>query len=77
MMLMAAVYGALAFHYDNEAAINEAIREARELGEQLGAHSNLQGFRQILDYSQGRRFHPALDTLLHHLNLLNRAIYSG
>ena len=36
---LATVYGALAFHYDNEAAIDEAIREARELGEQLGARS--------------------------------------
>jgi len=36
---LAAVYGALAFHCDNEAAINEAIREARELGEKLGARS--------------------------------------
>ena len=37
MILMAAVYGALVFHYDNEAAINEAIRELCELGKQLGA----------------------------------------
>ena len=36
---LAAVYGALVFHCDNEAAIDEAIREARELGEQLGARS--------------------------------------
>ena len=36
---LAAVYGALAFHYDNEAAIDEAIREAREIGEKLGARS--------------------------------------
>jgi len=36
---LATVYGALAFHCDNEAAIDEAIREARELGEQLGARS--------------------------------------
>ena len=36
---LATVYGALAFHCDNEAAINEAIREAREIGEQLGARS--------------------------------------
>ena len=36
---LANVYGALAFHCDNEAAIDEAIREARELGEQLGARS--------------------------------------
>ena len=33
------VYGALAFHCDNEAAIDEAIRKARELGEKLGARS--------------------------------------
>ncbi len=36
---LAAVYGALAFHCDNEAAIDEAIRKARELGEKLGARS--------------------------------------
>ena len=36
---LAAVYGAMAFFYDNEAAIHEAIREARKLGEQLGARS--------------------------------------
>ena len=34
---LATVYGALVFYCDNEAAIDEAIREARELGEQLGA----------------------------------------
>ena len=36
---LATVYGALAFHCDNEAAIDEAIREAREIGEKLGARS--------------------------------------
>lgn len=36
---LASVYGALAFHCDNEAAIDESIREARTLGEQLGARS--------------------------------------
>ena len=36
---LATVYGALAFYYDNEAAIHEAIQEARKLGEQLGARS--------------------------------------
>lgn len=36
---LATVYGALAFYCDNEGAINEAIRQARELGEQLGAHT--------------------------------------
>ena len=36
---LASVYGALAFHYDNEAAIDEAIQEARMLGEQLSARS--------------------------------------
>ena len=34
---LATVYGALVFYCDNEAAIDEAIREAREVGEQLGA----------------------------------------
>ena len=29
----------MAFHVDNEAAIDEAIDEARKLGEQLGARS--------------------------------------
>lgn len=33
------VSGAWAFHYDNVTAINEAIREARELGEQTGARA--------------------------------------
>ena len=36
---LAAVYGALAFHCDNEATIDEAIREAREIGEQLGVRT--------------------------------------
>jgi len=36
---LASAYGALALHYDNEAAIDEAIRQARELGEQLGART--------------------------------------
>ena len=36
---LATVHGALAFHYDNEAAINKAIGKARDLGEQLGACS--------------------------------------
>ena len=33
---LANVHGAMAFYYDNEAAINAAIRQARELGEQAG-----------------------------------------
>ena len=36
---LATVYGALAFYYDNEEAIHEAIRQARELVAQLGARS--------------------------------------
>ena len=36
---LAKVYGALAFHCDNEEAIHEAVQAARELGEQLGARS--------------------------------------
>ena len=35
------VTGAMAFFYDNEASIQEAIQEARKLGEQLGARSAL------------------------------------
>ena len=34
---LANVHGAMDFFYDNEAAINEAIREARKPGDQLGA----------------------------------------
>ena len=44
---LANVYGAMAFYYDNEAAINEAIREARELGEQLGARSAQSALEEI------------------------------
>ncbi len=36
---LATVYSALAFRCDNEAAIDEAIRQARELGDKLGARS--------------------------------------
>ncbi len=36
---LANVYSAMAFYCDNEATIDEAIREARELGEQLGARA--------------------------------------
>ena len=36
---LASVHGAIAFYYDNEAAINESIRAARELGGKLGARS--------------------------------------
>ncbi len=36
---LANVYGTMAFYSDNEVAINKAIRQARELGEQLGARS--------------------------------------
>ena len=36
---LANVHGAMALYYYNEAAINETIRQARELGEQLGARS--------------------------------------
>lgn len=34
---LATVQAAMAFYTDNEAAIHEAIQEARRLGEQLGA----------------------------------------
>ena len=46
---LAAVYGALAFHYDNEAAIDEAIREAREIGEQLGARTAQSAIEEMKD----------------------------
>ena len=36
---LATVHGAMAFNYDNEAAIHEALQEAHKLGEQLGARS--------------------------------------
>lgn len=36
---LASVHGAIAFYYDNEAAINESLRAARELGGKLGARS--------------------------------------
>ena len=36
---LATVHGAMAFYYNNEAAINEAIHQACELGKQPGARS--------------------------------------
>lgn len=36
---LASVHGAMAFYYDHEAAINESIRAARELGDKLDARS--------------------------------------
>ena len=44
---LATVYGALVFYNDNEAAIDEAIREARELGEQLGARSMQSAIKEM------------------------------
>ncbi len=44
---LAKVYGAMAFYYDNEAAIEEAIRQARKLGEQLGARSAQSALEEI------------------------------
>ena len=44
---LANVHGAMAFYYDNEAAINEAIREARELGVQLDARSAQSALEEI------------------------------
>ena len=51
---LANVYGAMAFYYDNEAAINEAICQARELGEQLGARSAQSALKEI----KGRKNAP-------------------
>lgn len=44
---LASVHGAIAFYYDNEAAINESIRAARKLGEKLGARSAQTVFDEI------------------------------
>ncbi len=44
---LANVYGAMAFYHDNEAAIKEAICQARELGEQMGAHSATTFFKHF------------------------------
>ena len=44
---LATVYGALVFYCDNESEIDEAIREARELGEQLGARSVNSAIQEI------------------------------
>lgn len=44
---LATVYGALAFHCDNEAAIDEAIRQAREIGEQLGARTAQSAIKEM------------------------------
>ena len=43
---LAMVHGALGFYYNNEAAIHEAVRQAREFGEQLGARSALEEIRE-------------------------------
>ena len=51
---LANVHGAMAFYYDNEAAINGAIREAREIGEQLGARSAQSALKEI----KGRKNAP-------------------
>ena len=45
---LANVHGAMAFYCNNEAAINAAIREARELGEQLGARSAQSALKEII-----------------------------
>ena len=44
---LATVHGAMAFYYDNEAAIHEAIQEARKLGKLLGARSAEAALGQI------------------------------
>ena len=44
---LATVYGALVFEYDNEATIDEAIREARGPGEQLGARSMQSAIKEM------------------------------
>ncbi len=44
---LANVYGAMAFYCENEGAIKEAMREARELGDQLGARSAQAALEEI------------------------------
>ena len=44
---LVAVYSAMAFSYDNEPAIHEAILEARKLGELLGARSAQSALEEI------------------------------
>ena len=44
---LATVHGAMAFYYDNEDAIHEAIQEARKLGKLLGARSAEAALGQI------------------------------
>ena len=44
---LANVYGAMAFYYENEGAIKDAIRQARELGEQMGARSAQAALEEI------------------------------
>ena len=51
---LATVQAALAFYDDNEAAIHEAIQEARKLGEQLGARSA----QSVLEEMQARKNKP-------------------
>ena len=44
---LATVHGAMAFYCDNEAAINEPIRKARELGKPLGARTARSVLKEI------------------------------
>ena len=47
---LATVYGALAFYCDYEVAIDEAIREAREIGEQLGARTVQSAIKEMKEH---------------------------
>lgn len=44
---LAAVHGTIAFYYDNKTAVHEAIRQARELGEQHDARSAESALEEI------------------------------
>ena len=65
---LAAVHGAMAFYYDNEAAIHEAIRQARELGEKLDARSVQAALEELRARNCAHKRHNidlSLDTMRH------------
>ena len=44
----------MAFYYENEGAIKDAIRQARELGEQMGARSAQAALEEIKGRQKAR-----------------------
>lgn len=51
---LANVYGAMAFYCENKDAIKDAMREARELGDQLGARSAQAALEEIRGRQKAR-----------------------